>query len=220
MTTEEPTPDRRALLESMVRALGRRHEVLDAIIKANDRDGARAAVGRLLEIPAEHVEAVLALPLWRLNQQDLRGIQQELEDVNSALDWIAPTEREVRLRPFADSETDRDLYRDRATEPRADGSTLHAPDEVDAAIAAGMARIADESAAWFVAEDPAAEDGRAVGLVVGELIDGEVEVRLWVCRDCRSQGFGTSALKQVRRELAAFFPGVNLVVRTPIGTPR
>src|SRR5699024_6168340 len=84
----------------------------------------------------------------------------------------------------------------------------------------GLARIADESAAWFVAEDPASEDGRAVGLVVGELVNGEVEVRLWVCRDCRSQGFGTSALKQVRRELAAFFPGVNLVVRTPIGTPK
>src|SRR5699024_9712521 len=119
MTTAEPTLDRRELLESMVRALGRRHEVLDAIIKANDRDGAQAAVQQLLEIPADHVEAVLALPLWRLNQEDLRGIQKELEDVNSALDWIAPAEKEVRLRPFTDSDTDRGLYRDRATEPRA-----------------------------------------------------------------------------------------------------
>ena len=61
MTTAEPTLDRRELLDSLVQALGRRHEVLDAIIKANNRDGAATAVQRLLSIPAEHAEAVLNL---------------------------------------------------------------------------------------------------------------------------------------------------------------
>lgn len=216
MSSPELTLERRALLDSLVQALGRRHEVLDAITGGNDRADAAAAIQRLLDIPEAHAEAVLNLQLWRLNRQDLRRMQQELEDANSALEWIGPGDRDVRLRPFLDRETDRALYRDRATEARPDGSTLHAADEVDDAIQAGFQRIDEETAAWFVAEDPQ-EDGKAVGLVIGELVDGEVEVRLWICRDCRAQGFGTTALKQVRGELAAYFPGVNLVVRTQIG---
>lgn len=216
MSSPELTHERRALLDSLVQALGRRHEVLDAITGGNDRADASAAIARLLEIPEAHAEAVLNLQLWRLNRQDLRRMQQELEDANSALEWIGPGDREVRLRAFAPQDLDRGLFRDRATEARPDGSTLYASDEVDAQIEAGLVRIDEEAAAWFVAEDPQA-DGSPVGLVIGELVDGELEVRLWVCRDCRAQGFGTSALKQVRGELAADFPGVNLVVRTQLG---
>ncbi|WP_024795525.1 GNAT family N-acetyltransferase [Tomitella biformata] len=216
MSSPELTLERRALLDSLVQALGRRHEVLDAITGGTDRGDAAAAIQRLLDIPEAHAEAVLNLQLWRLNRQDLRRMQQELEDANSALEWIGPGDREVRLRPFAARDVDRTLFRDRATEPRPDGSTLYADERVDAEIEAGLGRIDEEAAAWFVAEDPQ-EDGKAVGLVIGELVNGEVEVRLWICRDCRAQGFGTTALKQVRSELAAYFPGVNLVVRTQIG---
>ncbi|WP_182348989.1 GNAT family N-acetyltransferase [Tomitella gaofuii] len=216
-SSTEPTLDRRALLDSLVSALQRRHEVLDAIIESTDRDDAARNVRRLLDVPAEHAEAVLNMQLWRLNRQDLRRMQKELEDVNSALNWIAPADRDVRLRPFAKREPDTVLYRARATEPREDGSTLHAPDQVDAAIDEGLARIDEESAAWFVVEDPA-DDGKAVGLAVGELGGhGEVELRLWITPECRGQGFGTSTLKQSRGELAACFPGVNLVVRTKLG---
>ncbi len=217
MSSPEPTLDRRALLDNLVSALERRHEVLDAIVESTDRDDARRGVQRLLGIPEEHAEAVLNLQLWRLNRQDLRRMRAELEDVTSALNWIAPGERDVRLRPFARREPDVSLFRARATEPREDGSTLHRPDEVDEAIEAGLQRIDDETAAWFVVEDPAA-DGEGVGLAVGELGDhGEVDLRLWITPDRRGQGFGTSTIKECRGELAACFPGVNLVVRTKLG---
>lgn len=216
MSSPELTLERRALLDSLVQALNRRHEVLDAITGGTDRADASAAIQRLLEIPEAHAEAVLNLQLWRLNRQDLRRMQQELEDANSAVEWIGPGDRDVRLRPFSAEEPDRTLFRERATEARPDGSTLYAADEVDAQMAAGLTRVDEETAAWFVAEDPQA-DGAPVGLVIGELVDGEVEVRLWMARNSRAQGFGTSALKQVRSELAAYFPGVNLVVRTQIG---
>ncbi len=217
MTTTEPTLDRRALLDNLVSALERRHEVLDAIVESIDRDDAGRNIQRLLDIPAEHAEAVLNLQLWRLNRQDLRRMRDELEDANSALNWIAPGGRDVRLRPFARQEPDVSLYRARATEPREDGSTLHAPDQVDSAIEDGLRRIDDETAAWYVVEDPAA-DGECVGLAVGELGDhGEVELRLWIRPESRGQGFGTSTLKETRGELAACFPGSNLVVRTKLG---
>ncbi len=217
MSSPELTLERRALLDSLVQALERRHEVLDAITGGNDRADAAASIERLLDIPEAHAEAVLNLQLWRLNRQDLRRMQQELQDANSALAWIGPGDRDVRLRRFKSQTVDRTLFRDRATEPRADGSTLYTADRVDAEIDAGLSRIDEEAAAWFVAEDPQSDDGRAVGLVIGELVNGEIEVRLWICQDCRAQGFGTTALKQVRSELAAYFPGVNLVVRTQIG---
>ena len=217
MSSPEMTLERRALLDSLVQALERRHEVLDAITGGADRADAAKAIQQLLDIPGAHAEAVLNLQLWRLNRHDLRRMQQELQDANSALEWIGPGDREVRLRPFKSQTVDRTLYRARATEPRQDGSTLHAEDEVDTEIDAGLRRIDEEAAAWFVAEDPQSDDGRAIGLVVGELVNGEVDVRLWIVRDSRAQGFGTNALKQVRSELAAYFPGVNLVVRTQLG---
>lgn len=217
MSSPESTLDRRALLDSLVSALERRHAVLDAIIESTDRDDAARNVRRLLEIPEEHAEAVLNMQLWRLNRQDLRQMQKELNDANSALNWIQPSDREVRLRPFRKQEPDVSLYRARATEPREDGSTLHPADKVDEEVEAGLSRIDDETAAWYVVEDPSA-DGTAVGLAVGELGDnGEVDLRLWITPECRAQGFGTSTLKESRSELAACFPGVNLVVRTQLG---
>lgn len=216
MTAPELTPERRALLDSLVSALQRRHEVLDAIIESTDRDDALRNVGRLLGVPDPHAEAVLNMQLWRLNRQDLRRMQKELEDANSALNWIAPSERDVRLRPFARQEPDVGLFAARATEPREDGSTLLGSDEINAAIDAGIERIDEETAAWYVVEDPSEDAG--VGLAVGELGDhGEVDLRLWITPERRGQGFGTSTLKESRGELAACFPGVNLVVRTKLG---
>ena len=68
---------------------------------------------------------------------------------------------------------------------------------------------------WFVAVDTAR--GSAVGLVFGEQInDGDVDVAIWIHPEERKKGFGLAALKESRRELAAFFPGKHVIVRAPL----
>ncbi|NBP86672.1 MAG: N-acetyltransferase, partial [Mycobacteriaceae bacterium] len=66
-------------------------------------------------------------------------------------------------------------------------------------------------AAWFVAVD--GED--KVGMVFGELVGGEVNVRIWIHPAHRQKGYGTAALRRSRSEMAACFPAAPLVVRTP-----
>ena len=52
-------------------------------------------------------------------------------------------------------------------------------------------------------------------MAFGDLISGEVNVRIWIHPDFRKQGYGTAVLRKSRSELAAYFPAVPLVVRTP-----
>ena len=77
------------------------------------------------------------------------------------------------------------------------------------------ARLDDEEAAWFVAVD----SGEKVGMVFGELFDGEVNVRIWIHPDHRKKGYGTAALRKSRSEMAWAFPAVPLVVRAPAANP-
>ena len=49
----------------------------------------------------------------------------------------------------------------------------------------------------------------------GELAGGEVNVRIWIHPSYRARGYGTAALRKSRAEMAAYFPAVPLVVRTP-----
>ena len=72
-------------------------------------------------------------------------------------------------------------------------------------------RVRAEDAAWFVAVD--GED--KVGMVFGELVGGEVNVRIWIHPAHRQKGYGTAALRRSRSEMAACFPAAPLVVRTP-----
>jgi GNAT superfamily N-acetyltransferase len=56
-------------------------------------------------------------------------------------------------------------------------------------------------------------------MVFGELVHGEVDVRIWIHPDYRKRGYGTAALRKSRSELAWCFPAVPLVVRTPPAKP-
>lgn len=68
---------------------------------------------------------------------------------------------------------------------------------------------------WLVAEDLDADTPKPIGFAFGELDGNEVEVRIWVRPELRKQGYGTATLKQARTELAAYFPGSTLIIRTP-----
>ena len=68
-----------------------------------------------------------------------------------------------------------------------------------------------EEAVWLVA----VEGEQKVGMVFGELLGHEVEVRVWIHPQHRKHGYGTAALRKSRTEMAVAFPGVAMVVRSP-----
>ena len=120
------------------------------------------------------------------------------------------------MRSFS-PETDRDIFIARTTDVGAKGDGSGAPaGSIDDEIAAALGRVSNEEAVWFVAE----EDTNKVGMVFGELVGGEVNVRVWIHPDHRHRGFGTAALRRCRSEIAAYFPAVPMVVRAPGVTPK
>ena len=115
------------------------------------------------------------------------------------------------LRPFA-PDADRDIFSARTGDMQAAGDGSGAPaGDLDDEIRAGLRRVHVEEAAWLVAE----HGSQKVGMVFGDLIGGEVNLRIWIHPAHRKQGFGTAVLRKSRSEMAAYFPAVPLVVRAP-----
>ncbi|MDV7241060.1 MULTISPECIES: GNAT family N-acetyltransferase [Rhodococcus] len=219
MTTQvqDRIHDRRELTAALLRALERRHEVLDAIVDSKDHAEALTTVAGLLDTSEAYAEAVLNLTFRRLTKEERLRIQSELEDLDAKLEWTASdrpasTGRNFRLRPFTPTDEDAELFRRRCAEQEEDG-TPWSQERIEKERAEGLKRIDDESAAWFVCEDTA--ENTSVGLVFGELTGREVDVAIWVAPECRKKGYGTAAVKHSRQELAAEFPGTVLVVRAP-----
>ncbi|CAN3128359.1 GNAT family N-acetyltransferase [Mycobacterium sp. smrl_JER01] len=217
MSEQDATVSRRAIADALVHALERRHEVLDAVVASDDYDAAIEALADLLDTSAEAAEAVLRLSFDRLTKVSRRRIAAELENLNSRARTYSPPEqtpgsaRRLMLRPFA-PEVDRDIFAARTADMRSAGDGTAAPArDLGEEISAAVARMAAEEAAWLVAEVGSAK----VGMVFGDLADGEVRVRVWIHPAHRKQGYGTAALRASRSEMAAYFPAVPLVVRAP-----
>ncbi len=216
MTEPDTTAQRRVIADAVVHALERRHAVLDAVVASDDYDAAIDAIADLLETSSVAAEAVLRLSFDRLTKVARRRIAVELENLDKEL-TLPPAEltggsaRRLTLRPFA-AVADHDIFAARTADmlSKGDGTSAPAGDLSDE-IADAVARVAAEEAAWLVAEVGATK----VGMVFGELSDGEVDVRVWVHPRHRKQGYGTAALRTSRSELAAYFPAVPLVVRSP-----
>ena len=215
--TEQDTPAERVIADALVHALARRHEVLDAVVASDDYDAAIEAIADLLDTSAVAAEAVLRLSFDRLTKVSRRRIAAELENLTSqelTFTSAAQPDRSARammLRPFA-ADIDRDIFAARTDDMRSAGDGTAAPaGDLSDEIRDAVARVAAEEAAWLVAEVGSTK----VGMVFGELSDGEVEVRVWIHPRHRKQGYGTAALRSSRSEMAAYFPAVPLVVRTP-----
>ncbi|MCV7226344.1 GNAT family N-acetyltransferase [Mycolicibacterium komossense] len=216
MPDQDIAADRREITDALMTALNRRHEVLDAIVEAEDRATAVDAIAALLGTSARSAEAVLGLSFNQLTKDSRRTIAAELDDLNSQLHFTlnerpASKGETLALRPFA-SATDRDLFAARTEEIKAAGDGSGAPaGNLDDEIQAALNRVAAEEAAWFVA----VEGTDKVGMVFGELVDGEVNVRVWIHPEHRKHGYGTAALRKSRSEMAAYFPAVPMIVRAP-----
>jgi ribosomal protein S18 acetylase RimI-like enzyme len=217
--TEDPRVARREIADALVRALERRHELLDVIVKAEDYDAAIEAIAGHLGTSSVAAEAVLRLSFDRLTRVSRRRIAAELEDLNHQLSFMlgeqASSVDNLVLRPFT-AASDRDIFAARTDEMREAGDGSGAPaGDLDDEIRAGLQRVDAEEAAWLVA----VQGSQKIGMVFGDLVDGEVNVRIWIHPDYRKQGYGTAALRKSRSEMAAYFPAVPLVVRAPAAGP-
>ena len=216
MTDQDRTVTRRAIADALMTALERRHEILDVIVKSSDRASAIDAVSELLGKSRIGAEAVMGMSFDQLPKDSRLRIAAELDDLNSQLSFAvgerpASADESLRLRQFSPDD-DRDIFATRTQEVGAAGDGSGSPaGTLDDELAWARDRVKSEEAAWFVAFD--GED--KVGLVFGELDGGEVNVRIWIHPEHRKKGYGTAALRRSRSELAAAFPAVPLVVRTP-----
>ncbi len=220
MTDHDRAAARREIADALVNALERRHEVADAIVEAEDRPAAVEAIGKLLGTSRVGAEAVIGMSLDKFTKDSRRKIAAELEDLNKKLtftlvDRPASSGENLVLRPFA-GHLDRDIFAARTDDIKvaADGSGGPAG-SVDDEIRSGLTRINAEDAAWLVAVVGAEK----VGMVFGELVSGEVDVRVWIHPEHRKKGYGTAALRKSRSEMAGYFPAVHMIVRAPAANP-
>jgi GNAT superfamily N-acetyltransferase len=215
MTDQDPRVARREIADTLMRALERRHELLDVIVKAEDYDAAIEAIASHLGTSHGAAEAVLRLSFDRLTKVSRRRIAAELEDLNNQLSFTmgdpSSSVDSLVLRPFT-PELDRDIFAARTEDVREAGDGSRAPaGDLEDEIRAGLQRVDAEEAAWLVA----VHGTQKIGMVFGDLVGGEVNVRIWIHRDYRKQGYGTTALRKSRSEMAAYFPAAPLVVRAP-----
>ncbi|MDT5259321.1 MAG: hypothetical protein QOD10_4401 [Mycobacterium sp.] len=190
------------------------------MVESDNTAAAIEAIVSSLDMSHVGAEAVMGMSFDQLTRDSRRKIQAELEDLNKQLSFTlkerpASSGESLELRPFSAGE-DRDIFAARTEDVGAAGDGSGGPaGNLDDEIRAALARVDDEEAAWFVAVD----SGQKVGMVFGELVHGEVNVRIWIHPDYRQKGYGTAALRKSRSEMAWCFPAVPLVVRTPPAKP-
>jgi ribosomal protein S18 acetylase RimI-like enzyme len=220
MTDQDRKAARREIADALLKALERRHEVLDLVVESENEAAAVEAIVNLLDSSHVAAEAVMGMSFDQLTKDSRRKILAELEDLNKQLSFTlkerpASSGESLELRPFS-AEQDRDIFAARTGDMGAAGDGSGGPaGNLDDEIRAALGRVDDEEAAWFVAVD----SGQKVGMVFGELVHGEVDVRIWIHPDYRKKGYGTAALRKSRSEMAWCFPAVPLVVRTPAAKP-
>jgi hypothetical protein len=185
-------------------------------VESDNRGAAIDAVAELLGTTSIAAAAVVGMPLHQLTRDARQRIKSELDDLNSQLTFTLVERPEssgqhLVLRPFS-GEIDRDLFGVRTADIGATGDGSGGPaGSLDEEIRSALGRIHHEDAVWFVAEIGT----QTVGMVFGELVDGEVNVRIWIHPEHRKHGYGTAALRKARSEMAGYFPAVPMVVRTP-----
>lgn len=195
----------------------------DAIVDAPDREGAVRVLTQLLDASTLGAEAVMGMSLQQLTVDERRANQAELEDLDQQLtftlsDRPGSTGENLTLRPSSGT-TDGDIFGARTEEIGSAGDGSGNPaGALDEEIALATERVRVEEAAWYVAEELTSDGPQKVGLVFGELVDGEVSVRIWIHPEHCKKGYGTAALRKSRSEMASAFPGVPMVVRAP-GAP-
>ena len=216
MTDHDRKAARREIADALLKALERRHEIADVVVESENKAAAVEAIVRLLDTSHVAAEAVMGMSFDQLTIDSRRKILSELEDLNKQLSFTlgerpASSGETLELRSFS-TEKDRDIFAARTQEIKTAGDGRGGPaGRLEDEISAALRRVDDEEAAWFVAVD----SGQKVGMVFGELVHGEVDLRIWIHPEHRKKGYGTAALRKSRSEMAWCFPAVPMVVRAP-----
>ena len=173
-----------------------RKSALQRILRTFFDGSAQQAVAALLETSHAAADAVMRMSFDMLTKDSRRKILAELEDLNKQLSFTlgerpASSGETLELRPFSAAE-DRDIFAARTEEIKTAGDGRGGPaGRLEDEISAALRRVDDEEAAWFVAVD----SGQKVGMVFGELVHGEVDLRIWIHPEHRKKGYGTAALR-------------------------
>ena len=198
MTEHDRATARREITDALLKALDRRHEVLDVIVEADDKAAAVEAISTLLgtsQRGRRSRDGDVVRPAHQgFAPQDRRGTRGPEQAAHASPSATVPPARarawccgSSPVRPTVTSSPPAlATSAPRATarvRPRAASTTRSAP---------RSARVSAEEAVWFVAE----EGNDKVGMVFGELVGGEVNVRIWIHPDHRHRGFGTAALRR------------------------
>jgi len=131
MTDHDRAASRREIADALLTALERRHEVLDVIVEARDRNTAVDAIATLLGTSRIGSEAVMGMSFDQLTIDSRRRIAKELDDLNGKLSFTlkerpASSDESLQLRPFS-HEIDRDIFGVRTTEVGAAGDGSGSP---------------------------------------------------------------------------------------------
>lgn len=187
-------------------AASRRREIFAAVSSADGPEDAVGAVASLLSVSVDEARQVLKAPLEAFTGSAIGAPAAEAG-------------QGFALRPFTESADHTALYHSRSSDSTSATGGAWDREKTEQELRDGLERIEAESAMWFVAIDPARD--ALVGLVFGEQInDGDVDVAIWIRPEERKKGYGMAALKESRRELAAFFPGKHVIVRAPLAGRR
>lgn len=120
MTDPDKAAARRDITDALLSALNRRHEVLDVIVDAEDRNAAIDNVANLLGTSRTAAEAVIGLSFAQITKESRRQIAAELDDLNSQLSFTlqerpASAGDTLELRPFSATD-DRDIFAARTSD--------------------------------------------------------------------------------------------------------
>src|ERR1700744_444129 len=168
MTDHDRAAARREITNALMNALERRHEVLDLIVKADDRPSAVDGIVELLDTSRLGAEAVIGMSFDQLTKDSRKKIVAELEDLNNILSFTfkdrpASAGETLALRAFS-GRSHGDIFAARTDEVGAKGDGSGAPaGGLDDEIRSAQDRFDAEEAAWFVAVDGDEMVGRGLG---------------------------------------------------------
>src|SRR3984957_21032245 len=125
MTDHDRAAARREITNALMNALERRHEVLDLIVKADDRPSAVDGIVELLGTSRLGAEAVIGMSFDQLTKNTRKKIAAELDDLNNLLSFTfkdrpASSGDSLVLRPFS-GDPDSDIFAARTEDIGAPG---------------------------------------------------------------------------------------------------
>ena len=223
MTThiQDQILDRREITSALVRALERRHEVLDAVVDSKDHQEALTTVAETPRHVGSKCRSSSEPQVQRTDQGSARSHpgragesrrHSRMDDARSSREQRAElhpasVQRQRRRQGTVHDSLGRAARRRRQVVERgSDRSRARRRSRSDRRRERCLVRRA---------EDVSGDGPKSVGLVFGELDGQEVNVAIWIAPESRKKGYGTACVKHSRRELAAEFPGTVLVVRAP-----